>query len=289
MGSRKIRAAAITAALAVSAVAGGSAPAFATQQLDESAQKRLLQSVEHGAQVAAKGDRLNGGQSISGEDYLVSPSGQHELWADEDLYIISGSGGLEILTGDRVIPEGNLRLVMQGDGNLVLYHGGQALFHTGTNGNPGAYVQMQNDGNLVVRSTENAALWASRTVADYGFAFTEGTDRFNGRMNSGWYLTSRNGKFRLVMQGDGNLVLYSGSRALWHTGTNGNPGAYFLVQADGNLVVYSSANKALWHSRTVRNVDAVVLVMQNDANLVSYGFIGDDVRVLWHSVTAGRG
>ena len=40
------------------------------------------------------------------------------------------------------------------------------------------------------------------------------------------------------MQGDGNLVIYEGSKALWASHTNGHPGAYFAVQDDGNIVVY---------------------------------------------------
>jgi len=47
------------------------------------------------------------------------------------------------------------------------------------------------------------------------------------------------------MQTDGNLVLYSGSKAIWATMTNGYPGAYLSLQDDGNLVVYYGAT-AVW-------------------------------------------
>jgi hypothetical protein len=52
---------------------------------------------------------------------------------------------------------------------------------------------------------------------------------------------------RLLMQGDGNLVMYDGSwNPVWDTGTQGNSGAWFAVQDDGNLVVYTSQGQPLW-------------------------------------------
>jgi hypothetical protein len=51
----------------------------------------------------------------------------------------------------------------------------------------------------------------------------------------------------MVMQGDGNLVLYGASNsALWASGTSGNPGAYLVLGDDGNLVVDSAAGTVLW-------------------------------------------
>jgi hypothetical protein len=57
-------------------------------------------------------------------------------------------------------------VVMQGDGNLVLYSNDAPLFHTRTHGNDGAFVVMQDDCNLVVYAADETALWASRTTCD---------------------------------------------------------------------------------------------------------------------------
>ncbi len=57
---------------------------------------------------------------------------------------------------------------------------------------------------------------------------------------------------KLLMQQDGNLVLYHNGKARWSTGTNGNPGAYFVMQNDGNAVVYSQNNKPLWSTHTAQ-------------------------------------
>jgi len=67
---------------------------------------------------------------------------------------------------------------------------------------------------------------------------------YNG--NDGQWDAGVSGGDHLIMQLDGNLVLYSGSTPLWHSGTAGNPGAYLNVQDDGNLVVYSSGDVPLW-------------------------------------------
>jgi D-alanyl-D-alanine carboxypeptidase-like protein len=51
---------------------------------------------------------------------------------------------------------------------------------------------------------------------------------------------------RLIMQ-DGNLVLYNASGTfIWQSGTGGHPGAWLALQDDGNLVVYDASGKALW-------------------------------------------
>jgi hypothetical protein len=80
-------------------------------------------------------------------------------------------------------------------------------------------------------------------------------------------LESPNRAYRLVMQGDGNLVLYQGSSALWSTATS-TAGSRAVMQGDGNLVVYSGST-AKWSSGTAGNPGAY-LAVQDDGNLVMY-------------------
>ncbi|MFI5953051.1 hypothetical protein [Cryptosporangium sp. NPDC051539] len=55
-----------------------------------------------------------------------------------------------------------------------------------------------------------------------------------------------------VMQTDGNFVVYGAAgQAVWATGTDGHPGAFLVLQDDGNLVVYRPGGTALWASNTV--------------------------------------
>jgi surface antigen len=110
------------------------------------------------------------------------------------------------------------------------------------------------------------------------------------KMSSGEQLVSPNNLYRLVMQGDGNLVFYKGSSALWSSGTQGNAGAYAIMQPDGNLVVYAGGS-AKWHSHT-NGFSGARLELQDDSNLVVYhadhpiwdrrsGYLGNLLRQGW--------
>jgi uncharacterized protein YkwD len=87
----------------------------------------------------------------------------------------------------------------------------------------------------------------------------------------GQSLQSNNKLHRLIMQVDGNVVLYNrNSRALWSTNTGGliKP-RNFTMQTDGNLVLYSTDGKPHWASKTWNNPGAFLNV-QDDGNLVVY-------------------
>lgn len=89
-------------------------------------------------------------------------------------------------------------------------------------------------------------------------------------MFAGYVLTSFDGRYTLNMQSDGNLVLRDPSgRAIWATGTNGNPGSDAEMQNDGNFVIYKPGHIAIWATNTGGNSGARI-VMQNDCNLVIY-------------------
>ena len=91
------------------------------------------------------------------------------------------------------------------------------------------------------------------------------------------YLVSQNGYYVLIMQNDGNAVLYNISSAtlnvVWSTSTFGNPGAY-LIFMNFNIYIYSNTGKQLYTTNNVipdkSNASNGLLVMQNDANLVIY-------------------
>jgi len=97
------------------------------------------------------------------------------------------------------------------------------------------------------------------------------------------YLSSPNGQYRLAMQSDGNLVLYTGQRALWQTQTTASPGARLFMQStDGNMVMYDTSGRAVWSSNTAGHAGSSLYV-QDDGNVVIYSPAG---QALWNTGTA---
>jgi hypothetical protein len=102
-------------------------------------------------------------------------------------------------------------------------------------------------------------------------------------------LRSPNGH-SLVLQQDGNVVLYNSKRvAIWSTNTKGYEPVQFTMKTDGNLVLYAT-NGQVWASNTSANPGAF-LAIQDDGNLVtnrSGSQTGTLLNALWASGTAGR-
>ena len=221
----------------------------------------------------------------------------------------SGLGPGETLAAGQALtsPDGHYQLVMQGDGNLVLYvAGGRSLWSTQTAGNPGAQAVMQTNGNLAVLDAGGTVLWSANTSGSNcahlavqddgnlvlygasGAVWSSGT--VNSTLQPGEELTSNqslysgNDEFQLIMQGDGNLVLYDrAGKALWNAGTEGEGGDRVIMQGDGNLVMYTPAGQALWYTGTSGKSGAY-LIVQDDANLVLY--LGS--TALWNTATEGQ-
>ena len=92
----------------------------------------------------------------------------------------------------------------------------------------------------------------------------------NQTLSGGQYLLSDNSRYELLMQGDGNLVLYSPTTYLWASWTQNHPNDFVLMQGDGNLVIYRQGGTvADWASGTSGYPGAWLLV-QGDGNLVIY-------------------
>lgn len=86
-------------------------------------------------------------------------------------------------------------------------------------------------------------------------------------------LLSDDGRYKLKMQGDGNLVIYNPyNAAIWQSYSAGNIGGNVRMQSDGNLVVYDANGAAKWASSWYAYTfyPGSTLLMQNDGNLVIY-------------------
>jgi lambda family phage minor tail protein L len=112
----------------------------------------------------------------------------------------------QILTsGNELIANsGHYRLVMQSDGNLVIYDRDFApRWATNTDGNGPSTLYHQGDSNITIRRNGDGVV-------------TYSSDTFTGGVNNPSGLVSD----RLVIQDDGNFALYAANgTAIWATGT----------------------------------------------------------------------
>ncbi len=95
--------------------------------------------------------------------------------------------GQSMVSGATVAcPNGTYSVTNQSDGNFVIYHGGTAVWNTGTSGQGASTLTMQSDGNLVLYKNGGAATWSSGT---------------SGATNT----------YYLVLNNSGTLIVYEGA------------------------------------------------------------------------------
>lgn len=228
---------------------------------------------------------LVSGASLANNQYILSRAAQSRLVLQPDGNLVLLGNLTKKVWSSNTHSSLAKSLVMQPDGNLVLYRQDKTpVWHTSTYDNPGAYLALQTDGNLVIYSSTHEPLWSSNTrhVPDH-LSFVNTTIN-TGNIHPHQSIETITRKHKLVLQPDGNLVLYSGSKPIWASGTNGRNTEYLSVQPDGNLVLYDKANYPVWHTNTAFK-KSVRLVIQPDGNLVLYDSTN---KALWSSNTSGR-
>jgi len=223
--------------------------------------------------------------SINCGQRLFSPNRSVELVMQEDgNLVLYRRKDLHPLWASNTNGSGAQVAVMQGDGNFVLYApGGRPVWASNTNGKHNCRVALQNDGNLVVYDGHNHAVWASNTnnqCDDCQDSLHSGEKLLPGRS-----IHSKNGKVDLVMQTDGNLVLYrtADNHPIWASNTNGRAVRECIMQHDGNLVIYDVHGTAIWASNTCGQHGAG-LKLQDDGNLCMY----KSGNCCWASGTFGK-
>jgi hypothetical protein len=236
--------------------------------------------------AAAGGSVLSAGQQLQAGQELVSVGGQYTLIMQDDGNLVVYGNGCVIWASNtsNVSGEGANDLSMQTDGNLVIYTGtGVALWSSRTAGTgSGNSLNMQVDGNLVVYNSAAQPLWASGAgnADQLCSPHTMGLD---------WYIHSPDSQYKLLMQDDGNLVIYGPNGATWATGTVGSSAVSLNMQSDGNLVLYTSAAKPVWASNTAGAGPGYNLVMQDSGILVIRNSAGTQIWSGSNPPKAGAG
>lgn len=96
-----------------------------------------------------------------------------------------------------------------------------------------------------------------------------------GSLQKNESLTTKNGKFRLINQDDGNFVLYdkeNNNRVLWASNTSGSGACRITMQADGKLVMTAeSSNQVKWSngkSATPGTAGTTSFILKENGNAV---------------------
>ena len=199
--------------------------------------------------------------------------------------------GEQIDAGSRMSsPNGQFHLAVQTDGNAVVYvtKTNRSRWSTNTLGATADRLLMQADGNLVLYSADGSALWASNTAGHSGAQLAiendgrvvlvwEGADHVLAAPASelargeslvpGQALVSPEGQFSLTLQADGNLVETNADQApVWASGTHGD--TRLVLEPSGDVVIRAGASTAAWSTRP--DAPDTRLVLQDDGNFVLY-------------------
>jgi murein DD-endopeptidase len=232
-----------------------------------------LVAVAAPAQAATYKSTVKAGTTLQPGDTVNSTNGQFRLVLQGDGNLVEYGIGNTVLWASNTANQPGASVVVQKDGYLAMVRNGRLIAQWGTGGKVAKDFGVRGDGELRMRTTANGMLWR---IATYQSRISSG-----GTIAAGTTLRAGAASPRtLAMQADGNLVQYVSGSAVWSSQTFGNPGAYTALQPDGNLVVYSAdGRRALWSSRTSGKGPAQLLV-QVDSNVVLYG--SADTRV-WSS------
>jgi hypothetical protein len=233
------------------------------------------------AGAIALGTRMTPGQSV------LSANGSHQLVMQSDGNLVVYSSDGRALWTSRSAGRG-AAFVAGADGNLaVVDRTGHPVWTSATGRKGAGRLLVQNDGNVVLYRNSGGVLWATRSIDPFPAPIPGRTPSMMRRgqaLSSGQNLVSSNQRYSAVLQADGNFVVSRPGRVLWASNSMGWSGDRMVLQADGNLVLYTNFGLRLFQTRT-NGRSAAVLVLQNDGNLVLYTQTG---HPLWSTFTSPR-
>jgi hypothetical protein len=131
-----------------------------------------------------------------------------------------------------------------------------------------AHLSLQNDSNLVIIDIQ--ALWASNTAIPFTPGATEARvlDPSVSMTVDAEYVA---GAYKLIFQGDGNLVVYDQNMApVWFSGTANIGATQAVMQGDGNFVISNAAGQPLWYTGTGGFPGAYAQIQANGNFVIAY-------------------
>lgn len=220
---------------------------------------------------------LQGGESLNRGETVTSQNGQYKLKMQGDGNLVQYNAANNAIWALGVIDSTASKFSVQTDGNFVLYNqAGKVVWQSLTFYDTGTKkLSIQNDGNMVGYITESDGFkfsrWSKDSTSNLGI---------RGEMSKSEMLISKTGKYRMRVQQDGNMVIYTqGGKAVWSAKPY-NSTAYSLVVASyGDVYLDTTNYEPSWSTNTSYKPLVDRLTLQDDGNLVLYNEKGQGV---WH-------
>mmetsp|Transcript_15772 Transcript_15772/g.31431 ORF Transcript_15772/g.31431 Transcript_15772/m.31431 type:complete len:448 (-) Transcript_15772:1596-2939(-) len=215
-------------------------------------------------------DNLDTSYTVENEIYIcnenyrfgLNKNSDLGLWKDDELLVLLYEGNGQ-----------KSKMTMRNDGNLVVYLSDEAstpLWTSKTDGNYGTQLVLNSEGVVMIQSFLGKSLWSVGDKKDD----CNGSRLVPGEVLMGEnYICSGSHKFGLgpnfsvshyvngkrfelskgegldsymVMQFDGNLVVYEHGIKKWDTNTDGNWGSSLFIDNNGFVSIVSENGKIIW-------------------------------------------
>jgi hypothetical protein len=214
--------------------------------------------------VVASGELRSGDELRRGET-VRSADGRQRL-------TMTTAGELQAVASDGTVwwrqptvREPGERLEVQRDGNLVVYtDDDDGVWATGTSGRGAVVLTIASDGDrgaVRLHDDDGQLLWETAQGAPGQRSMLRAEDR----LRRGQRLTSTDGRHVLELTSTGVLQASTAGRVWWREGTPDRPGEVLVMQDDGNLVLYGESD-AVWDAGTssIDDGDAFTLIEDRD-------------------------
>ena len=211
---------------------------------------------------------LGPGQTLAAGRRLHAPTRPVTLVMQPDGDLVLLKSGAEKLWASGTAGKGATHAEMRAGGNLALVGSRKVVWQTKTNGHRGARLVVQDDGNLVVYGADQSVVWQSETVTEWAAAAGDRL-RTTEALFPGVSLTAKTRPLTLTLQADGDLVLAREGVPVWTSGTAEKNVTSAVMQEDGNLVLHGPQG-TVWASGT-GDTPGAKLILGDDGNAAIVG------------------
>ena len=230
--------------------------------------------------ISSSSDILSLGQSMAVENPILSTDRRYSFKFQSDGNLVLYDNGLPTWNSGTYNSGIGGRVIMQPDGNLVLYGSNNVpLWNAGTYGNPGAYLKV--DGGAGVYNSGGSLLksLSGRSVPRPSSTDIVGPDQ---ALIYSIPVLSQDSRCSLTFDYGGVLVVYCDRKKIWTTETPGSGtigiGGRVLMQLDGNFVFYGKDGNPIWNSETFGNPGSYVRVLNGGNGVAIYNSNGIMLR-----------